>query len=77
MRRQTPTSLHDRHQSLLQARADAEAEEAHLVREEEYLVTQIRQAEEQVRHYQGLLVLLRKDWGGKTPPLYELVRKLR
>ncbi|MCI4361273.1 MAG: hypothetical protein L3J91_06170 [Thermoplasmata archaeon] len=77
MRRPTPTSLHDRHQTLLDARADAEAEEAHLLREEEYLSTQIRQAEEQVRHYQSLLVMLRKDWGGKSPPFYELVRKLK
>lgn len=73
----TPTSLLDKHQSLLQARAEAEAEAARLEHEEEYLVAQIRQAEEQVRHYEGLLSLLRKDWGGRTPPFFDLVRKLR
>ena len=77
MRQPTPTSLHDRHQLLLEARAAAEAESARLAREQEYLLSQIRQAEEQVRHYEGLLTLLRRDWGGKSPPLFDLVRKLR
>jgi hypothetical protein len=76
MRRQTPTSLHDRHQDLVRAHADAEAEATHLAREEAYLVTQIQQAEEQVRYYEGLLALLRRDWGRK-PPIFELVRRLR
>ena len=75
MRRPTPHSLHGKHQDLLTARDEAEAEVARLARETEYLESQIRQAEEQVRYYEGLLSLLRKDWG-KPPALRELVRKL-
>ena len=75
MRRTTPHSLHGKHQDLLAARQEAEAEVARLVRETQYVESQIRQAEEQVRYYEGLLSLLRKDWGGSTP-LRELVRKL-
>jgi hypothetical protein len=48
---------------------------ARLVREEEYLQLKVRQAREQVRYYDGLLTLLRRDWG-KAPGLSELVRKL-
>jgi|HubBroStandDraft_2_1064218.scaffolds.fasta_scaffold306267_2 hypothetical protein len=74
-RRRTPSSLHDRLEALLTARADAEAEAARLRREAEYLVGQVRQAQEQVRHYEGLLVELRRDWGG-APRLTEIVRRL-
>ena len=66
-RRRTPSSLHDRLESLLTARADAEAEVARLHREAEYLVGQVRQAQEQVRHYEGLLVELRRDWAVHPP----------
>jgi hypothetical protein len=52
-----------------------ESEAARLRREVEYLASQVRQAEEQVRHYEGLLTELRKDWGG-TPRLADLVRRL-
>ncbi|MCI4339944.1 MAG: hypothetical protein L3K06_02670 [Thermoplasmata archaeon] len=46
-----------------------------LEREEEYLRRQVREAREQVRYYEGLLNVLRRDWG-KPAPLAELVRKL-
>ncbi|MCI4356841.1 MAG: hypothetical protein L3K18_06845 [Thermoplasmata archaeon] len=52
-----------------------ESEAARLRREVEYLASQVRQAEEQVRHYEGLLTELRKDWGG-APRLTDLVRRL-
>ena len=68
-------SLSDKHESLLAARAEAEAEMRRVAREEEYLLRQIREAREQVRYYQGLLVTLRRDWG-RPPPLTELVRRL-
>ena len=72
--RRTP-SFDDRHDSLIAARQEAEAEVARLQREEEYLLRQVREAREQVRYYEGLLAVLRKDWG-KPPPLAELVRRL-
>lgn len=75
VRRRTPSSLHDKLESLLADRADAEAESARLRREVEYLADQVRQAREQVRHYEGLLSELRKDWGG-PPRLTDLVRRL-
>jgi hypothetical protein len=51
------------------------SELARIRREEEYLLLKVRQAREQVRYYEGLLELLRRDWG-KTPGLSDLVRKL-
>jgi len=51
------------------------AELVRLEREEEYLRLKVHQAREQVRYYDGLLTLLRRDWG-KAPGLSELVRKL-
>jgi len=62
--------------ALRAAQVEAEAELQRLVREEEYLLRQIREARDQVRYYEGLLVVLRRDWG-RTPPLAALVRKLR
>lgn len=44
-------------------------------REEEYLRQKLRQAQEQVRYYEGLLTLLRRDFG-QAPGLSELVRRL-
>ncbi len=67
--------LSDRHQSLVQTQREVQAELAHLRREEDYLLLKVRQAREQVRYYEGLLTLLRRDWG-KTPGLSELVRKI-
>ena len=75
VRRRTPSSLHDRLETLLADRAAVESEAARLRREVEYLASQVRQAEEQVRHYEGLLTELRKDWGG-APRLADLVRRL-
>jgi hypothetical protein len=65
----------DRRESLLAARQQTEAEVQQLTREEEYLLRQLREAREQVRYYEGLLAVLRKDWG-KPPPFADLVRKL-
>jgi hypothetical protein len=75
VRRRTPSSLQDKLEALLTARADAEAEAARLRRESEYLAGQVRQAREQVRHYEGLLVELRREWG-TAPRLTEIVRRL-
>ena len=74
-RRRTPSSLHARLEALLTARAEVEAEASRLRREEEYLSLQVRQAEEQVRHYEGLLSELRRDWGSR-PRVAEIVRRL-
>jgi hypothetical protein len=67
--------LSDREESLRSNQRELFAELARLRREEEYLVLKVRQAREQVRYYEGLLELLRRDWG-KTPGLTDLVRKL-
>ena len=67
--------LSDRQESLLASQQELGAELTRLLREEEYLLLKVRQAREQVRYYEGLLALLRRDWG-KTPGLSELVRKL-
>lgn len=75
VRRRTPSTLHGRLEALLTARAEAEAEASRLRSEAEYLVGQVRLAQEQVRHYEGLLTELRRDWGG-TPRLTDLVRRL-
>ncbi len=48
---------------------------ARLRREEEYLRLKVRQARDQVRYYEGLLALLRRDYG-KSPALAEMVRRL-
>jgi len=70
-----PAPLLDKHQALLSARQEAEAEMVRLAREEDYLLQQVREAREQVRYYEELLAVLRRDWG-RPPPLSELVRKL-
>jgi uncharacterized protein HemX len=75
MRRATPDSLHDRQASLEQLRSEAEAEAEQLERDERTLLQQVRQAQEQVRYYEGLLVQLRRDWGA-APPLARLIRRL-
>ena len=67
--------LSDRQESLLASQRDLSVELVRLQREEEYLFLKVRQAREQVRYYEGLLALLRRDWG-KTPGLSDLVRKL-
>ena len=75
MRRATPASLHDRQDQLERLRQEAEAEELRLVREEASLRQQVREAAEQLRYYEGLLVQLRRDWGG-APALTKLLKRL-
>lgn len=65
----------DRATEMKAVRRELVAELARLEREEEYLRLKVRQAREQVRYYDGLLTLLRRDWG-RAPGLSELVRKL-
>jgi multidrug resistance efflux pump len=74
MRRPSTASLHDRVTSLASARRDAEAEVARLTREERFLQTQLKEAEEQVRYYEGLLSVMRREWG-KPRRLAEIVRR--
>ncbi len=54
---------------------DLQGELAQLRREEEYVRLKMRQAREQVRYYEGLLTLLRRDLG-RSPSLAEVVRRL-
>ena len=75
MRRKTSPWLVDKEESLLSQEKGIAREIARLRREEEYLGLQVRQAREQVRYYEGLLTLLRRDWG-KVPALEKLVRRL-
>jgi hypothetical protein len=65
----------DRQESLTSVQRQLLAEIGQLRREEEYLLLKVRQAREQARYYEGLLVLLRRDLG-KTPGLTDLVRRL-
>jgi hypothetical protein len=68
-------SLTDSQQALLATQRALTAQLGALEREEEYLTLKIRQAREQVRYYEGLLQLLRRDWGAATG-ITDLVRKL-
>jgi hypothetical protein len=61
--------------SLRATERELTAEVVRLQREEEYLRLKVRQAREQVRYYDGLLSLLRRDLG-RTPSLTEVVRRL-
>ncbi len=54
---------------------DLAGELTKLRREEEYLRLKVRQAREQVRYYEGLLHLLRQDFG-RAPSLADVVRRL-
>ncbi len=65
----------DRQEALASAQRQLVAEIEGLRREEEYLLLKVRQAREQVRYYEGLLNLLRRDLGD-TPGLTDLVRRL-
>ena len=65
----------DRLQFLRTTERDLEGEVVRLRREEEYLRLKVRQAREQVRYYEGLLTLLRRDFG-RPPSLAEVVRRL-
>jgi predicted RNase H-like nuclease (RuvC/YqgF family) len=65
----------DRIESLRENERDLLEEVARLRREEEYLRLKVRQAREQVHYYEGLLTLLRHDFG-RPPSLAEVVRRL-
>jgi hypothetical protein len=65
----------DRIEHLRGVQEELLAEFDRLRREEEYLVLKVRQAREQVRYYEGLLALLRRDYG-KAPGLADLVRRM-
>jgi hypothetical protein len=73
--RRPSLTLADREESLLATQREMLSEVSRLRREEEYLDLKVRQAREQVRYYEDLLTLLRRDWG-KTPGLTDLVRRL-
>lgn len=76
MPRGIPVSLHDRTASLQSLRLEAEAEADRLMREEATLVEQLRQAKEQVRYYEQLLIQLRRQWG-RRPALTRILRNLQ
>jgi len=65
----------DRQESLLLTQRELLGEIAQLRRDEDYLLLKVRQAREQVRYYEGLLTLMRRDLG-KAPGLSDLVRRL-
>ena len=67
--------LTDRQELLVTTRQRLEAEIGQLRREEEYLLLKVRQAQEQARYYEGLLTLLRRDFGN-APGLTDLMRRL-
>jgi len=64
-----------RQEALLATEQELVAEVARTRREEEYLLLKVRQAREQVRYYERLLELLKRDWG-QDPALAALVRRL-
>jgi len=70
-----PDRYSDRIEFLRSTERDLQGEVVRLRREEEYLRLKVRQAREQVRYYEGLLALIRRDFG-RPPPLDEVVRKL-
>ena len=72
-RRVLPSTI-DRYESLRAAERELVAEVGRLRREEDYLVLKVRQAREQVRYYERLLELLKRDWG-RDPGLTTLVRR--
>jgi len=65
----------DKQESLAAAQREVLGELEQVRREEEYLLLKVRQAREQVRYYEGLLTLLRRDLG-KAPGLSDFVRRL-
>jgi len=64
-----------RAETLFSTQRELEEEIARLRRDEEYVLLKVRQAREQVRYYEGLLTLLRRDLG-KAPGLTDLVRRM-
>ena len=75
MARRPLLTLADREDELLANQQELVVELARARREEEYFSLKVRQAREQVRYYEDLLTLLRRDWG-REPGLSEIVRKL-
>jgi hypothetical protein len=75
MARRGLVSALDRQEALLATERDLLAEVRRLRREEEYLSLKVRQAREQVRYYERLLELLKRDWG-RDPGLSSLLRRL-
>jgi len=65
----------DRQEALLANQRQLVAEIAQLRREEEYLLLKVRQAREQARYYEGLLTLLRRDFGNDSG-IPDLMRRL-
>jgi hypothetical protein len=59
---------------LLASQRELLAEISQLRREEEYLVLKMRQAREQARYYEGLLTLMRRDFG--NVPSSDVLRRL-
>ena len=75
MARRPSLTLADKEEALLASQREVLTEVTRLRKEEEYLDLKVRQAREQVRYYEQLLALLRRDWG-KSPGLSDLVRRL-
>ncbi len=75
MARPSPVEGPDREVTLREARDAASAELERLEREEQFLLLQVRRAEDQVRYYDRLLAKHRKD-AGTTRRLPEMVRRL-
>jgi len=75
MARRGSLSLTGRMETLRSAERELRAEVDRLRREERYVLLKVRQARDQVRYYEGVLRLLKRDWG-KGPGLSDLVRRL-
>jgi hypothetical protein len=73
-RRVLPSTI-DKYETLRSAERELLVEVGRLRREEDYLLLKVRQAREQVRYYERLLELLKRDWG-RDPSLATLVRRL-
>jgi len=65
----------DRSEALGATQRQLQTEIGQLRREEDYLLLKVRQAREQVRYYEGLLTLLRRDLGTASG-LTDLMRRL-
>lgn len=61
--------------ALRSTQSELESELDQLGKEEEYLRLKLRQASEQVRYYEGLLSLLRRDLG-RSRGLPDLLRRI-
>ena len=75
MPRRGSLSLTGRMESLRSVERELRAEVDRLRREERYVLLKVRQARDQVRYYEGVLKLLKRDWG-EGSGLSDLVRRL-